>query len=101
MSLRQQIYMISIPILIEKVERNYLHILISQLEGGKTTVEETQRKTKIFLALQPFTSLADMKIKLKQYVKQYTEFNEIYITFLKLEEQENIAKILNKINEFT
>ena len=54
--------------------------------------------TQRFLALLPFESHDDMSEKIKKFTNTYSEFSNIFIQYLNLEEKYKTGDLLQKIN---
>lgn len=79
------------------VETDYLKLLSQYLKTGKIKLSEAKEVTKEFLALLPFADKLDLQMKIKTFTEKHPEFNQVYITFLKKEDLEKTAELIEKM----
>lgn len=85
---------------ITQIEKEYLQIIIENLKNGNLKLEEAKKHTKEFLALLPFSSFDDFKKKISDFVLKHPIYQKIYLSLLKIEEEEKTQELLNRMTAF-
>ncbi len=85
------------PEFIEKIEEEYLKILIRQLQDGEIDTEKAKVITHEFLALTPFKTSEDMESKIQKFTEQHPEYGGIYMNLLKYEDEAKTAALLTEM----
>ena len=85
--------------LIKQVEVDYLLDLIKELRSQRIDLPKGREITREFLTLLPFTSLDDMRNKVKTFSEKYKDFSRAYINLQAKEEQEKKTAVLDKMRE--
>lgn len=88
------------PELIEKIHKSFLHLLISLMETAQINLEYSRSATRDFLNLFPTPSFDQLNVKIKKYTETHPEFKNIYIEFLKLQENTQTEDVLSKMRSF-
>ena len=82
------------PEFIERIEEEYLRILIKQLQDGEIKTEDAKTLTGEFLDLTPFSSIDDMELKLQKFTENHPEFGGIYMNLLNYEDEAKTNALL-------
>lgn len=85
------------PEFIEKIEEEYLKILIRRLQDGEMNTEDAKVVTKEFLELTPFKTTEDMEAKIQKFTEAHPEYGGIYINLLKYEDESKTAALLTEM----
>ncbi len=82
---------------IEKLEEEYLRLLVDFLQRGDITSDQAKLITKDFLKMTPFTSSEDMEKKIEAFTMEHPEFGGLYINLLTLERSKNDEDLINQM----
>ncbi len=83
--------------IINLLETEFLKILINDLKFGKIKLPEAKTVTKEFLALLPFTNKDELNTKLKAFIDKHSEFKMVYLTLLKINEEQKTNDLVMKM----
>lgn len=82
---------------IERIEEEYLKILIKQLQDGEIDTNQAKQLSVEFLNLTPFQTSEDMESKIRTFTESHPEFGGIYVNLLKYEDEARTASLLNQM----
>ena len=77
-----------------------MKLIIQYLKTGKLKLADARTAAKEFLALLPFKDKDDLKSKLQDFTGKHKQFNQVYITFLKVHEEIKTAEMIAKMREY-
>lgn len=82
---------------IERIEEEYLKILIKQLQEGDIDTAQAKQLSIEFLNLTPFQTSEDMETKIRSFTEAHPEFGGIYVNLLKYEDEARTSALLNQM----
>lgn len=94
--------------LTKKLEYLFLRTLIKDLEEKRYSVEHGRKLTRYFLAIEPFVSIEDAKMKMTKFAQHYPTYTELvnythaHISERQVESKVRMMRKLlkeNKLNE--
>ena len=83
--------------LTDKLEKNYLKLIIQYLKDGTLTLPDSRAVTREFLALQPFASAEDAQKKIVEFTAKHLEFKQLEILLMSIIEEEKTDNLLAKM----
>lgn len=83
--------------IIEKVENDYLKILVELLQNDEVEIDEAKRSTEEFLAMTPFTSIDDLQTKVKKFTEDHAEFGSLFIKLLNYEQEKDTHALIEEM----
>lgn len=85
------------PLLLDKLETEYLRKLISALKQGILHTNEAKVMTADFVALLPFSSQREMEEKIKGFTQKYPIIGDLYTDLLRFEDRDTVAQQLTAL----
>lgn len=85
---------------IKQIEKEFLQIIIDNLKNGQIKLDDAKQNAKEFLSLLPFSSFEDFKKKIGEFVLKHPQYQKIYLSILKTEEEIKTQQILNRMRAF-
>ena len=85
--------------IIKLLEMEYIKILINNLKFGKMKLDRAKMVTKDFLTLLPFKDKDDLVLKIKTFTELQNEFKMVYLTLLKINEEQKSNELAYKMRE--
>jgi hypothetical protein len=85
--------------LTDKIELQFLQLLIDALENNLIDAEPAKAVAKEFLTLSP-SSYEDLKTKLQNFVQTHHEFQKLSTYLSTLEEKEKTDQVVNKMQSY-
>ncbi|MBI2641310.1 hypothetical protein HYW87_01805 [Candidatus Roizmanbacteria bacterium] len=89
--------MIPASAFVQKVETEYLKKVADLLRSGDIDFQTAKNSAKELLTYLPLASYEDMHDKLKKFTDSYPQLKKVFITFLKLLEEEKTSNVLDKM----
>lgn len=83
--------------LTEKIEKDYLNILVTLLRNGDIDARTGKQITREFMDLVPFTSIDDLQSKIKRFSETHKFFKNLYIDLLKYEEEKKTHELVREM----
>lgn len=80
------------PHLVEKVERDYLNLLIAYLQSGEITAGNAKLVTREFLTMTPFLTEEDLEQKILEFTQKHPLFGGLYIDLLRFETESDSSE---------
>ena len=85
--------------IVHLIETDFLKIIISLLKSGQLSIDEAKKIVREFLGLLPFVNMGDLHDKLKAFTSNHQEFSSVYITLLKLRDEEKAMELVTDMKQ--
>ena len=82
---------------IEKIEEEYLKILIKLLQNGDMDEDSARTNTREFLDMTPFKNSEDLETKIQSFTQAHPEFGGMYVDLLRYEDESKSQALLNQM----
>ena len=89
-----------LKILTDQLEYIFLKKIVDELKNNSLSIAQAKEKAQLFLKLQPFVTLEDLKEKIKNFTSVHSQFSDLMGLVTSFHTEQQTDKVIEKMKDF-